>query len=300
MARVNFDLQELQAFLAVAEKLSFRAAAEELCLSPPALSRRIDKLETTLGVRLLERSTRSVELTQVGRIFLARAKAGLEELEQAALGVADLSEYRVGAITVACVPSVAYYFMPAVIARFTQMYPQIRVRILDESANTVLNDVINRRADFGVNFIGTQEVELDFEPVFSEPFVLAVHPSHRFAKRKKVAWDEVYGERFIAVAKSSGNRVLIDSALAQAEKRPVSYYEVLHVSSLLGMVEMKLGVAAVPQLALPRSAHSTLKGVPLVSPIITRTLGLIKRKNTSLSPAAQRLYDMLRQEAEHH
>lgn len=300
MARVNFDLQELQAFLTVAEKLSFRAAAEELYLSPPALSRRIDKLETTLGVRLLERSTRSVELTQVGRIFLERARAGLEELELAALGVADLSEYRVGNITVACVPSVAYYFMPAVIARFAQMYPQIRVRILDESANTVLNDVINRRADFGVNFIGTQEAELDFEPVFSEPFVLAVHPSHRFAKRKKVAWDEVSGERFIAVAKSSGNRVLIDSALAQAEKRPVNYYEVLHVSSLLGMVEMKLGVAAVPQLALPRSAHSTLKGVPLVSPIITRTLGLIKRKNTSLSPAAQRLYDMLRQEAEHH
>ena len=297
MAHINFGLEELQAFVAVAEKLSFRAAAEDLYISPPALSRRIEKLESLLGIRLLNRSTRHVELTQAGRVFLERAKNAIDELEQAVLGVNDQSRYRFSTVTVACVPSVAYYFLPAVIARFTEQYPRIRVRILDESANTVLNDVSNRRADFAINFIGTQEQELEFEPIFTEPFVLAVHSGHRFARRRKVRWEELEQERLITVGKSSGNRVLIDSALAQSIKRPTSFYEVSHVSSLLGMVELGLGVAAVPKLALPVANHMTLKGVPLVEPTITRTLGLIRRKGLALSPAAQVLYDLIRSEA---
>ncbi|MDS1141434.1 LysR substrate-binding domain-containing protein [Pusillimonas sp. SM2304] len=298
MKRINFDLRELQAFIAVAERLSFRVAAEELHLSAPALSRRIDKLETMLGVKLLERSTRHVELTNVGRVFLEHARSALGELEGAMLGISDLAAKRSGVVTVACVPSVAYYFLPTVIDTFAQRYPLIRVRILDEGANTVLNDVVNRRADFGINFIGTQEMDLEFEPIFSERFVLAVHAGHRLARRRKVRWEELCDERFIAVGKSSGNRVLLDSALAQSPRRPTSFFEVAHVSSLLGLVEARLGVAAVPQLALPPHNHSTLKGIPLVCPEVSRTLGLLRKKHNPLPHAAQILYDLIKEEAD--
>ncbi|MEO6958464.1 MAG: LysR substrate-binding domain-containing protein [Burkholderiaceae bacterium] len=298
MARIKFDLQELQAFVAVAEKLSFRAAADDLFLSAPALSRRIEKLESGLGVRLFERSTRHVALTNVGRAFLDHARTALDELEGAVLGISDLATRRGGLVTVACVPSAAYYFLPTVIATFSKRYPQIRVRIMDEGANTVLNDVINRRADFGVNFIGTQETDLEFEPIFTERFVLAVHTGHRLAKRRKVRWEELCDERFIAVGKTSGNRVLIDSALANSARRPTSFFEVAHVSSLLGLVEAGLGVAAVPQLALPAKKHSTLKGISLVEPDVSRTLGLLCKRYGHLSPAAQILYDLIKEEAD--
>lgn len=296
MPRINFDLQELQAFVAVAERLSFRAAAEDLHISPPALSRRIEKLESILGVRLLERSTRHVVLTGVGRSFLDHSRTALDELEGAMLGIADIASHRRGIITVACVPSAAYYFLPAVIARFSKNYPHIRVRILDESANTVLNAVTGRQADFGINFIGTQEADLEFDPVFTERFVLAVRADHRLAARRKVRWEELCDECFMTVAKASGNRVLIDSALAQIEKRPASFFEVAHVSSLLGMVEAGLGVAAVPRLALPRKKHSTLRGIPLVEPEVSRTLGLLRRKSLPLPPAAKVLYDLIKKE----
>ncbi|UHL62918.1 LysR family transcriptional regulator [Paralcaligenes sp. KSB-10] len=298
MARINFDLQELQAFVAVSEKLSFRAAAEDLHLSAPALSRRIEKLESILGVKLFERSTRHVVLTNVGRTFLDHSRSALDELEGAMLGIADLAAQRRGVVTVACVPSAAYYFLPAVIAKFTKSYPQIRVRILDESANTVLNAVINRQADFGINFIGTQEADLEFEPVFTERFVLAVHKDHHLSKRRKVRWEELCDERFMSVGKSSGNRVLIDSALAQSARRPSSFFEVAHVSSLLGLVEAGLGVAAVPQLALPAKNHSTLKGIPLIEPEVSRTLGLLCKKHSPLSPAAKVLYELIKKEAD--
>ncbi|WYX35282.1 LysR family transcriptional regulator [Achromobacter xylosoxidans] len=138
--------------MAVAERASFRAAAEDLNLSQPALSRRIDKLEDLLGARLLERTTRRVALTHVGRIFLERARGAIDELERAVLSIGDLAAQRGGLVTVACVPSVAYYFLPAIIHDYAARFPRIRVRIIDETAHTVLNSVVTGRADFGISF----------------------------------------------------------------------------------------------------------------------------------------------------
>jgi DNA-binding transcriptional LysR family regulator len=294
MARINFDLQELQAFVAVAERSSFRAAAEDLHLSQPALSRRIEKLETILGARLLERTTRHVSLTNVGRTFLEHSRAALDELEGAMLGVSDLATRRSGLVTVSCVPSAAYYFLPSVLREFSARYPRLRVRIIDEGANTVLNAVILARADFGISFIGTQETEVDFRAIFKERFVLAVRNDHPLATRKSVTWDELANERFMTVDKDSGNRLLMDAALAKSGKRSMSAFEVSHVLTLLGLVEAGLGVAAVPKLALPLTTHPTLVGVPLIKPTVSRTLGLISRHGHTLSPAAAVLYGMLK------
>jgi len=297
MARINFDLQELQAFVAVAERSSFRAAAEDLHLSAPALSRRIEKLEGLLGARLFERSTRHVTVTNVGRLFLDHARAALEELESGLLGISDLALQRSGLVTVACVPSAAYYFLPSVMAEFSERYPRIRVRILDESANTVLNAVIAGRADFGVSFLGTQEPEVRFERIFSERFVLAVRNDHRLASRRRVRWEELADERFMTVDRSSGNRVLLDAALAELPRRPTGFFEVAHVSSLLGLVEAGLGVAAVPRLALPVRGHPTLRAIALVEPEVSRTLGLIARRGRPVTGAAGVLYGLLQQAA---
>ena len=295
MARINFDLQELQAFVAVAERASFRAAAEDLHLSQPALSRRIEKLEDLLGARLLERTTRRVALTNVGRVFLERARSAIDELDRAVLSIGDLAAQRGGLVTVACVPSVAYYFLPSVIRDYSERFPRIRVRIIDETANTVLNSVVSGRADFGISFFGTQEPDVDFKSVLREDFVLAIRNDHRFANRHSVSWEDLAEERFMTVAKESGNRLLIDDALAKSGKRTVSAYEVSHIMTLLGMVEAGLGVAAVPKLAMPLTSHATLTSVKLEHPRVTRTLGLISRRGRPLAPAAQQLYNLIHQ-----
>jgi DNA-binding transcriptional LysR family regulator len=294
MARINFDLQELQAFLAVAERSSFRAAAEDMHISQPALSRRIEKLEAQLGARLLERTTRRVSLTQVGRVFLERARNAIDELDNAVLSIGDLSAQLGGRVTVACVPSVAYYFLPSIIRDYAERFPRIRVRLIDETANIVLNSVVSGRADFGVCFFGTQEPEVDFKPVLREEFVLAMRRDHPYASRRSVSWDELGQERFMTVAKESGNRLLIDDALAKSGKHASGVFEVSHVMTLLGLVEAGLGVAAVPRLAMPLSGHPTLVGVKLENPRVMRTLGLITRHGRMLPPAAQQLYDLLR------
>jgi DNA-binding transcriptional LysR family regulator len=290
---MNFDLAELRAFVAVAELGSFRAAASELHLSQPALSRRIEKLEGALGVRLFDRTTRSVNLTAVGREFARKARELLNGLEESLLGIRDVAGRVTGEVTVACVPSAVRYFLPDVLKQYHERYPRILVRILDEGANEVLSNVVRSEADFGLNYIGTQEPNVEFEPILKEPFVVACRPEHPLARKRKVSWAELNQHDYMTVAKASGNRLLLDLALTDVPVRPRWFCEVSHVSSLVSLVEAGLGVAAVPRLAMPRGEHPTLVSIPLVEPTVTRTVGLIRRRGRILSPAAQQLYDLI-------
>ena len=95
------------------------------------------------------------------------------------------------------------------------------------------------------------------------------------------------------MSKSSGNRLLLDQALAHVSGQPQAIYEAQHVTTMIGLVEAGLGVAAVPSLAMPAADHPLLVSVPLRDPVVTRTVGLIRRKDRSLSPSAQQLYDLL-------
>ena len=97
----------------------------------------------------------------------------------------------------------------------------------------------------------------------------------------------------MSVTKASGNRFLLDLALADNPERPRWYCEAQHVSTLVSLVEAGLGIAAVPRLSMPPQGHPTLISVPLVEPVITRTVGLIRRRGRPLSPAAQQFYDQL-------
>ena len=291
--RINIEIGELQAFIAVAEKSSFKAAAEALFLSQPALSRRIEKLENGLQIRLLERTTRRVSLTDAGRQFLTHAEAIVEQLELVLHGMAESTFQRKEQVAVACVPSVANQLLPWVLKDFAQVYPLVRVKVIDESAREVLESVVSGVADFGMNFIGTQEPDIAFKPVHTERYVLVVRNDHHLATRQSVDWVSLVGEKLVSVAQSSGNRMLIDHGLAKLELRPSIHYEINHVAGAIGLVEAGLGAAVLPGLALARASHRTLVSIPLTDPVITRTLGLITRKGARLHPAAQFLFDSL-------
>ncbi|MGF6574345.1 DNA-binding transcriptional LysR family regulator [Paraburkholderia sp. GAS333] len=290
---VNFDLNDLQAFRAVVELGSFRKAADAVNISQPALSRRIDKLEAALGVRLFERTTRSVTLTTVGRVFAPSAEQLLDDLDVALLGIRDVASSRLGHVTIACVPSVAYYFLPGVIASFHESYSRIRVKLLDGSANEVLGAVISGEADFGVSFMGSQESEVEFKLLLQEKFVAACRRDHPLAKKKRVSWREMYEYDYVSVDKTSGNRLLLDQALAEVTPKAPSVCETRHVTTMLGLVEAGLGVAAVPSMAMPMRDHPILTSVPLVEPVVTRRVGIVKRRGRPLAPAAQQFHQTI-------
>ena len=292
---MNFDINDLLAFRAVAELGNFRKAADSVHISQSAFSRRIDKLEQALGTRLLERTTRRVNLTAVGRDFDRQLRQILDALDTTLLGIRGVAATRMGEVTIACVPSAVNYYLSEVIRQFHARFPKIRVKVIDESANKVLLAVSEGEADFGLNFMGSQENDVEFLPLVEEQFVAACRRDHPLAKAKAVRWSDLADHDYITVSKASGNRLLLDQALAGLDRQPRSLYETQHGTTMIGLVEAGLGVAAVPAMAMPQRDHPLLVSVPLIDPVVTRKVGLIRRRSVVLSPAAQQLYDLFQE-----
>lgn len=296
MKRINMTLDEVQAFVAVAQAASFKTAAELLHLSQPALSRRVDNLEQAMQVRLFERTTRRVSLTPAGHDFLVHAQAGLDALQTGAHQVVAEAARRATQITVACIPTLAIPVLPRVFAAYAAGQPELRLRILDEGSREVLRAVEAGEADFGLGLSGALRPDIDFEPILSEDYVLAMRRDHPLAGRVSISWRELLAEKMVAVAGESGNRSVIDHALSRLKRRPAVHFEANHIAGALGLVAAGLGVAAVPRLALDQQADSPLVGITLRQPRIARTIGLIVRRGRRLSPACQGLIQALRQE----
>jgi DNA-binding transcriptional LysR family regulator len=259
------------------------------------LSRRISKLEADLGVRLLDRTTRRVRLTAVGRDFLPQARRLIEELETSITGLRDMARHGSGQVVLGCVPTAALYILPPVIRDYSTKHPDNRIRILDVHANEVLQAVLRGEAEFGLTLSGADETDIETEALFDDPFVLACRKDHPLAKRRSVKWAELAAHRVITVGRMSGNRALLDFGLPGNLPQQRWTYEVQHsFSTGLGLVEAGIGVIAVPMLALAGRKDSKLVSRPLVDPKLTRTLAVIRRRGVTLSPAAQEFLNMLK------
>ena len=290
-----FDLDDLIAFRALAELGSFRRAAEAVHLSQPAYSRRIDKLERALGVRLVERTTRRVRLSAAGREFERKMRVLLDDLDNALLAIRGDPGTRGERVTLACVPTVVPSLVAGVLARYRNSHARVQVTVLDTKSNEVREAVAQGDADFGLSFVDEPDGDLEFTALFDEAFVLACPPGHALARRAGVRWAELDRHAYIALARTSGNRLIVDRALAAAGLRPRVAYEAQTGATALALVEAGLGVAAMPAMALQGREHARLVGVPLHEPEVRRTIGLVRRRARALSASAAQLYALFRQ-----
>jgi len=291
--RINFDLLDLRAFLTVLDTGGFHKAAEALNLSQPALSRRIQAFEQAIGAPVLERTTRHVAATTVGRSLEPLARRLLDEFEESLLALTGVGDRQSGQITLACVPTAAFYFLPRAIERFNAQFPRIRFRILDLSANEALESVARGEVEFGINFMGNSHPDLNFTRLADDPFVLACRRDHPLAKRRRLTWKDLEGHLLIGVSRNSGNRTILDAALAGTKVRLNFFYEVNHLTTSLGMVERGLGLSVLPKLATPPNNHATIVTKAITHPEVKRTIGIVERRGTRLSPAAHRFRTML-------
>ncbi|HWL82889.1 MAG TPA: LysR substrate-binding domain-containing protein [Roseomonas sp.] len=287
------DLDQLRTFVAVAEAESLTRATETLHLSLPAVSRRLSALEEELGVALLARSTRRVALTQTGREFLPRARRLLDELEESLLGIRETAARRRGLVTIACIPTAAYYFLPATLADFARRFPAVRVRVMDLSADGVVDAVASGGVEFGIGMEGAGQPEVEFRPLRRDPFVLACRRDHPLARRRSLQWADLAGEKLVGVSRRSGNRLILDRALLPQGIQPNWHYEAEHLSTSLGLAEAGLGPAVVPRLALPRAPHPVLVARPISGPRVERATGVVLRRGSAPGPAARALLDLL-------
>lgn len=292
--RGDFGLKEIDVFVRVVELGSFKAAAEALHLTQSALTQRLKKLEEALGARLIDRTTRSLAPTAIGRDFLPAARALLTQFERTVDGVEDRVMGRAGRVSIASLISVATYVLPQAIRRFGAAHPNVRVQVFDAAEREIADHVRRGDAEFAVDMqTGAAAPDLEVVPVMRDRFVLACRGDHPAAAGGPVAWHDLAELPVIMLGARSGTSRLVLDSLPAARHAAAWRHEVQHLSTMLGFVEAGLGVGIVPGLVMPAIAARGLVHRPLTTPGLERTLVLLQRRDATLSPAAERLKALL-------
>ena len=290
---MNLTLHQLTVFQRVALAGSFTQAAAELRLSQPVVSRTVGDIERHLGTRLLERTTRSVDLTPAGREFLAVAQSVLDTYR---LGLSRFAAYRAGEyghITIAALPSVAAVLLPPIAAGFLAEHPGITLHMLDGTTREVLEHLRSGTADLAITDQSPASAGLTVHPLLEDRVLAVLPPGHRHSTRAKLTWADLATDRFIAFSQDSSVRRLTDLGFAQAGVEPETLVETRAVATAGGMIATGLGISAMPELVLPLLSFTQLTTRPLERPTITRKLALHLRPGEPLHPAAQHLADHL-------
>lgn len=294
--RINYDFGDLEAFLAVKEAGSFHAAAQRLNLSQSAVTRRVQKLEDALGSLLFERTTRSLKPTLAAKRLQARAEAILEDAQEMARAMRDESvafaHQRGAVLTLAAIATVVTPVVLPAIRKFRAGGHSARIRILDGSANEVAEAVVSGEADFGLSSIPMLEPLTEFDPLFEDRIVLALSKDHPLSQSSPISLGDLGDTPLILPRRGTGNRLLIDEAIARAPI-PLNWtYEVGRSTTALEMVADGHGAALVPLSAIGAANVATCA---LTAPDIARPVGLLTRLGQRDTPAVAALKAAIRE-----
>lgn len=291
---MNVTLRQLRVFRAVAEGRNFSRAGDQIGLTQPAVSRSIFELEAQMGLKLLDRTTRDVALTEAGQSLAARLDRLLDELDLTLLDMKGMASARRGTVRVASSPTLSAHLLPACIAECARRDPEIRFELLDRIQRDVLSSVRAGEVDFGVLIEPATPEDLHCETILQDPFCLVVPLAHRFAAQRSVRWSSLDGETLVLLDHASGSRRLIDRALLRHGAQCEVAQQVGHPTTVLNMVEIGLGISVLPRMGLPPGPLQGL-AVCALTPRVQRDIMLVHRAHRSPGPLAQRVWDLVKE-----
>lgn len=288
---MNLSARDIQAFLALAEVKNFTRAAVRCHLSQPAFSALIKALEASVGLQLFDRSTRHVLLTPEGERFLLSAQRIAAELEDCAKAMRDTAQLARGHVSVALLPSLAAGWLPQVLAQFMARHPGVDLAVHDVLSEPCIAAVANGEADFALAAIRADTPELQAEPFCRDDFHLVCREEHALAEQQTLGVADLQPWPFVHLARHSSVRQYLDAALFPQCMHTL--VEVEQLATVMGLVQAGLGISVVPALSLFHFDKPGLVTRPLPLPGMERQIYLVRRRERSLSLAAQALYRLM-------
>jgi DNA-binding transcriptional LysR family regulator len=284
---MNVSLKQIRAFLAVAQLGSFTRASAQIHATQSSLSVLIRELEAELGIKLLDRTTRKVEVTEAGREFLLSAERIVAELQDAVASTRELTARKRGRVRVAAAPLCAAAFLPRSIAAFRAGHPGISVVLEDVQGDEVAAHVSSGRFDCGIGVFDAYDNGLDFMPLTRERLVLVCPRGHPLLQKRQVRWKDLAGQPLITIKGNNAARREFDRALEVAGIYGAPLIEATQMMTMPGLVDAKLGLAVWPSWAhaMVRSFDAEIR--PLVGPTVAHTVAAITAKGRALSPATE-------------
>ena len=283
---MNISLRQIRAFAAVAQLGTFTRAAAALHTTQPALSAQINDLEHMLGVRLFDRSTRSVTITQAGKDLLPTVDKVLADLHLIVMHARDVAQKNVGRVVVAALPSVSSTLLPHAVAQFRARFPGVTIVLRDALADRIVEMIRDDVADLGLTSAPGNDPQLAFNALASDRMVAVLPRSHPLASRRRLKLADLLDTPLILMNRESSVRRIVDQACATLGRIAAPAYEAEFMATAIGMVRAGLGATLLPSSALEITAASDLVAHPLDDRSLTRQLGILRKKQRAFSPAA--------------
>lgn len=291
--QMNYSLKQLKVFVTVAQEKSFSRAGERIGLSQSAVSHSVKELENHTGVRLLDRTTREVVLTDAGQQLALRLERLLDELNSTLRDTGRMGQQLSGKVRVAASQTISAHLIPQCIAESHRRYPDIQFVLHDRPQQWVMESIRQEMSILASSSIQAQWAICNvkrFFPSLSFCFAIAIA---LWPWKIMSPWQALQGAKLVLQDYASGSRPLIDAALARNGIQANIVQEIGHPATLFPMVAAGIGISILPALALPLPEGSPLV-VKRITPVVERQLMLVRRKNRSLSTAAQALWDVVR------
>lgn len=297
---MNPTLRQLRAFVFLARAGSFTLAAEYMHVTQAALSGLIKELEQTLGVRLVDRSTRKIALTDIGRELYPLFSKMIDDLDGALHDVANHTKLKKGMVRIAAPQLMACTLLPEVIKAYREAYPDIQVKLVDCEVENVTARVASGEVDAGIGPERDSAAQIDAKLLFEMPFVLVFPHGHPLEQRQRMTWQDLADYPFISLQGQFTERLLSDmhSSLRDVPLNPAN--EVTFMTTALAMVAAGLGVTVCLPYAEPLVKLYKLHMRQLHEPDLTRRFFVYTRENRSPSPAAESFITFLLRFVEAH
>lgn len=291
------DTKALKTFHTIVKYGSFIRAAEQLNYAQSTITMQMQKLESDLGVQLIERG-KKLQLTEAGRLFHEQSMQIVKNMDQLQASLTDMQLGEAGHIRLGVTEPTASLRLPGILQRFLALYPKIRISMDFASTPVLCERLLQGEVDIALCSAPSLGSELYFEPLFREAFVLLMPEKHPLAKLAVIRPEELRGHRLLITSASCPYRRRLEAIMQESGHIPLETMEIGSMTALKYYVECGLGVALVPQIVLnPVPPGTTTRAIE--GGLIDMTFGVVTQQaEYPLTLAGSKLYQFLKQELE--
>ena len=290
---MNFTSRQLQAFSLVAQHRSFSRAAEALFITPSGLSVLVRELESQLGFRLFDRTTRHVVLTKHGQELLPVAQKTLTELDGTVSRIGRSATESSRLLRVGAAPLVAANVLPEAIKEFRGHRPNVRIQVHDCEPALIIPMVESGDIDIGLRVMFERARGLRLVPLFRFCFMVVRADTDPGFRRSSTTWTALKGERLISLVPSNPLQRLVNQHLAQAGVAADTHGVIHYVDTLLALVEAGEGSGIVPSWALAACRNRRVVMSRLINPVVDLDFYQISNRGKKLPPGAEEFTSFL-------
>lgn len=288
------EFKQLQYFAMVVQQSSFSEAAKKLHLSQPSLSKAIKNLEVEVGFRLLERTTKRIELTESGEVIYKRALKILNEADILKQEIEEVKWNGSGNVQIGMIESVKNW-LPSILHPYKQEFPEMHVKLIEVLGRTDVERALRQytvHACLTNQFIEAEDMVTTM--LYKERLAVVMHPEHRLARKESITLADLEEESFIVTSVGLQTRQDIFTAFAEEGIKLNIRYEVERFETIVELVRANIGISIIPQNYFSKRADPSIVIKTTDSKTLTRTVYLMYMRNRYMPPAIEALIENMK------